>query len=337
MWSAQGYGVHGMEDLYTDPAGHPFQFAKLVLERSPLYMLGQWTGIPAEIHWAASARTVTSMRWAGVIFSVMIVLVTIPLLRRSRAARFWGLGMVLALIPMCSAAPMNRHLVFIGLGAMGLLGQLIAASMHRRFWRVPIAWRACRGALIGLMVIVHLVLAPIALVGLARYPFGPDELFASFQQLPADPDRRRDLIFVNHPLPMDILHLFTARAVDHEPLPRSAQILAPASTAILILRTDDHSLMVRPDSGFFSTPASRLGYSRESPLMQGQTLSLPTMTITVVEMTPDARPAAVLFRFKAPLEDASLQWVCWESGHFREFQPPPVGSTVELPASDLPF
>jgi len=84
------------------------------------------------------------------------------------------------------------------------------------------------------MVIVHLVLAPIALVGLARYPFGPDELFASFQQLPADPDRRRDLIFVNHPLPMDILHLFTARAVDHEPLPRSAQILAPASTAILI-------------------------------------------------------------------------------------------------------
>jgi hypothetical protein len=125
--------------------------------------------------------------------------------------------------------------------------------------------------------------------------------------------------------------------VDHESLPRSAQILAPASTGVLIVRKDDRSLLVRPHSGFFTTLGSSLGYSRESPLVQGQTLSLPSMRITIVEMTQDGRPAAVFFRFNVPLEDASLQWICWESGRFREFRPPAIGGTVLLPASGLPF
>jgi len=336
-WSAQGYGVNGIEELYTDPGAHPLRFAQMVLERAPLYMLGQWTGIPAEINLVLSGRGVAAMCWGGVMVAAIVGLVLLPLLRRSRVARFWGLGMLLATIPMCSATPMNRHLVFIGLGAMGLLGQFFAAALHPRFWRRPLAWRASRAVLIGLMVCIHLVLAPIGLALIARYPFGRSEFLASCHALPSEPERGRDLIFVNHPLPMEILHLLTTRAVDHEPLPRSAQILAPASTAVLILRTDDHSLLVRPDSGFFSMPVSRLGYSREHPLTSGQTISLPSMRITIVEMTRDARPAAVLFEFNVPLEDASLQWICWESGRFREFRPPAVGGAVRLPASGLPF
>lgn len=74
---------------------------------------------------------------------------------------------------MCSAALMNRHLVFIGLGAMGILGQLIASSLHPRFWNVPRGNRRFRATLIVLLVGLHLVLAPIALAFLSRYPFGP--------------------------------------------------------------------------------------------------------------------------------------------------------------------
>jgi hypothetical protein len=54
-------------------------------------------------------------------------------------------------------------------------------------------------------------------------------------------------------------------------------------------------------------------------------------------MTGDDRPAAVQFRFAAALDDASLQWVCWESGGFYEFRPPAVGEAVTIPASGLPF
>jgi hypothetical protein len=331
-WSVQGYGVNGMDDLYTDPAVHPLRFAVNVLQRSPLFMLAQWTAIPVEIH-LAFPKLLALMWCAGVIVSLIMLLVLIPLLRRNRVARFWGLGMLLATIPMCSAAPMNRYLVFIGLGGMGLLGQFLAASFNPRFWRQPIAWQA----LIGLLVCIHLVLAPIGLLFLSRYPLGPDELLDNFHSLPSVPESDRDLIFVNHPLPMDVLHLFTARAVDHESLPRSAQVLAPASSVVLITRMDERSLLVRPDGGFFMTIPSRLGYSREHRMLAGQIISLPSMKITIVEMTSDARPAAVLFQFNMPLEDASLQWVCWDSGKFRKFTPPTVDESVRLPASGLPF
>jgi hypothetical protein len=336
-WTAQGYGVHAVDVLYTDPGANPLVFAKNILERAPLYMLGQWTAISAEIHLGLSARNLTIFYATAIFISLLVFLILIPLVRRSRVARFWALGMLLSTILICSAAPMNRHLIFIGLGAMGLLGQFLATSLHPRFWRGPLVRRAAYAIVITLLVTTHLIVSPIALAILARYPLGPDEMLDGFHTLPSVPDRTRDLIFVNHPLPMDLLDLFTARAVDHDPLPRSAQILAPASTSVQITRPDDRSLLVRPDNGFFSTTTSRLGYDPNHPPLPGQTLSLPSMKITILEMTPDARPAAVLFQFNVPLEDPSLQWISYQSFSFQEFHPAPIGTAVRLPASGLPF
>ena len=95
-WSAQGYGVYGIEELYTDPGAHPLRFALIVLQRAPLYMLGQWTGFPAEVHWAVSARFVSVMWCAGVLVLMLLAVIVIPAARRSRVVRFWALGMVMA-------------------------------------------------------------------------------------------------------------------------------------------------------------------------------------------------------------------------------------------------
>ncbi len=336
-WSAQGYGVHAVDVLYTDPLGHPLAFVQNVIERLPLYILGQWTAFPAEVAMVLSPRGAALMWCGGVAVSALVVLIFLPLLRRSRVARFWGLGTLLAAIPMCSAAPMNRHLVFIGLGAMGLLGQFLAASLHRQFWRGSLAWRAALGTIVGLTVGIHLAIAPVAFAFIARNAPAPQNLLDSLHAIPLTPDRNRDLIFVNHPIPMEILDLLTARAVDHDPLPRHAQILAPASTAISVSRIDDRSLLVRPDGGFLSSAVSRLGYSGKYFNPSDEAVALPIMRCHVVETTTDGRPAKVLFHFNVPLEDASLQWLYWEDGEFRKFRPPAVGSTIRLPPSGLPF
>jgi hypothetical protein len=335
-WIAQGYGVNAMEDLYFDPAADPLRFARFAIERAPLYLFGQWSGFPVEIFLALPRGTATKW-WIGLVVLGVIAIAFIPLLRRSRIARFWGLGMLLATAPICAAVPMNRNLIFVGLGAMGLLGQFLAAALGAKFWRRPLLWRACQGVLVGALAVIHLVIAPVGLAVLARFPCGPDPMLDAFQTLPVVPRSDRDMIFVNFSWSMHMLDLLTARAVDGEPLPRSAQILAPASTEVTVTRTDENTLLVRPDRGYFVYLASGMGYSRDSPLAPGRTIDLKTMKITITETTADGRPAAVLFRFNTPLEDQSLQWICWKSGRFQEFQPPPVGSTVSLPASGLPF
>jgi hypothetical protein len=343
-WSAQGYGVFAMEDLYIDPGTAPLTFAQTLLVRAPIALLGQWSGIPPEIHLGLSSRGVAIMWAAGLASTTAIVAVLYPLLRRSHITQFWALGMALATILICTTAPMNRQLIFVGLGAMGLMGQLFAAALRHHLPSITFVWWTARAAVIGALVLIHLILAPIALAITSRWPFGPDEVLATFHELPLVPEPSHDLVFVNHPWPMEMLDLLSARAVDGDPLPRRARVLAPASTAVNIERTDERTLVVRPERGFMCLPGSRLGCSRKQPFEVGQTipamnqtLAPPWMEATILEMTEDHRPAAVQFRFAVPLENESLQWLCWDDWRFREFHPPAIGQSVWLEASGLPF
>jgi hypothetical protein len=61
-------------------------------------------------------------------------------------------------------------------------------------------------------------------------------------------------------------------------------------------------------------------------------MSLPSVKITILELTPDARPAAVLFHFNTPLEDQSLQWICWRTqpkpASFPEWRSPGLSMSI---------
>ena len=71
------------------------------------------------------------------VFLTLLFAVLSPLLRREPVARFWALGMVLSLIPICATFPMDRLLFFVGLGAAGLLAQFLAVA----FGVVNGSWR----------------------------------------------------------------------------------------------------------------------------------------------------------------------------------------------------
>jgi hypothetical protein len=51
------------------------------------------------------------------------------------------------------------------------------------------------------------------------------------------------------------------------------------------------------------------------------------MTAEVIAMTGDGRPAEAAFRFDVPLEDPSLEWLCYRGGRFEPFTPPAVGES----------
>ena len=117
-------------------------------------------------------------------------------------------------------------------------------------------------------------------------------------------------------------------------MPRHLRILMSSRLRpVAVHRIDAHTLAVRPEAGFLNGIVDPLFRGRDRPLLLGQQVELPGMTVEVTELTADNRPAEATFRFAVPLEDASLRWLKWEDGSFVPFDPPAVGEKVELPSS----
>jgi hypothetical protein len=74
----------------------------------------------------------------------------------------------------------------------------------------------------------------------------------------------------------------------------------------------------------------RLFRSPDVPFRVGDRVELGRMSVEIESMTDDLRPKEALFRFSAPLEDASWRWLTWHDGQFVSFVPPAIGETVEL-------
>ena len=131
-YSSLGYGALG-SDFYVDPGREPLVFAATALERAPLYLLGQWAVPPAEVYTAFSS--VARAQYLGAwFFLAVMVYVLFPLVRSSPVARFWALGMLFSIVPICAVVADNRNLMFVGFGAMGLLAQFVGAMFEQQAW-----------------------------------------------------------------------------------------------------------------------------------------------------------------------------------------------------------
>jgi hypothetical protein len=154
------------------------------------------------------------------------------------------------------------------------------------------------------------------------------------------------------------LYLPCMRAAMGLSVPKRVRALANGLYPIHIRRPDAHTLVVQPEGGFLRPPGERLegdtvdhgpmylGYTMQimdrlfrsstTPMRMGEKITLSGMEVEVISLTPDERPAAARFRFDRPLEDASLLWIRWKDGDYEPYRPPPVGTSVTLPAVQLP-
>ena len=87
-------------------------------------------------------------------------------------------------------------------------------------------------------------------------------------------------------------------------------------------------LRVRVADGLFD-PRSEARSPRLA-LQQGQKVVLSELTVEVVELTPDGRPALCDFVFARPLESFQYVWRVWRDGRMQEFTPPALGAQLEV-------
>jgi hypothetical protein len=167
---------------------------------------------------------------------------------------------------------------------------------------------------------------------------------------PADPQIVHQHAIVTHTPTVFFTGLAQiSNALEGKSIPSKIFVLASSLYAVEIERTDGHTLVVRPEGGFLLRPGTGPPGRSLPPFPRGQFFQtaewlwrgadepFPTeaivhdgITIEVLELTDDARPSAVAFRFPFPLEDPHWRWVSWHKGGFVGFQPPSIGKSVRL-------
>ena len=343
VWAAMGYGVHGVE-AYADPISQPGRFLLGVAEIGPVLLTGQWASPPSDMYVFYDAF-LPGLRLAVWAFSLVVVVlisaIMIPLLRRDALARFWAAGMLLSLLPVCASTnfPMDRLLMFVSLGAMGLLGMFLVAVFERwyesrRVVRSFLTTRRARFAAI-LLVVIHLVVGTVSLPIRAALPAGPEDFTGQlYVTLPPDePLEGKTVVAVNAPAAGLVGLMPVIRAVTDQTVPEHTRVLGPSLSAMNVTRTAPDTLVITPATGWLDWAYDGIVRSSDFPLATGQRIELAGMTVEILALAEDHRPAKASFTFDVPLDDPTLIWLQWREGGFVPFTPPPIGETIELPAT----
>jgi hypothetical protein len=312
-----GYGLFAVAPMFVNPVDQPWPFARRLAEHGPLLLASQWLGLPLDT-WTRPTRLVALAALA------VIGLALIPLLRRDAVARFWGLGQVLALIPLGAAPLSSRYTFFVGVGAMALLVAFVAWTFEGIRGRWPPIPHVAGGALAVALVVLHVTVSPARLARTAgHFTEGTAALERSAEGLAPDaavPDQR--VIVVKAPRDVFVVLGVLVRSATNQPISRRTLALTYTTAPVRVSRVDDRTVVVSPEG-----PQEFLIAQRG--LRPGETITLTGVTFRVDALSPDGRPLETRVTFDVPLEDRALKWVRWsDSGAYVPFTPPAMGQTV---------
>ena len=339
VYSGFAFGAGG-SGFYVDPLRDPAGFLAALWQRAPILLLGQWTPVAADFAGVSdpTQNPTHGLQLAGLAVVGVLAVLLAPRLRRDPAARFWAAGALLALVPISATGPQNRLLFFVGIGSMALLAMLVDDWVDARRRGASRWWTWPAGAVVGLLLLSHLVLAPVAgWVILHLQSQANEALMRAMETLPGDPAlAEQNLVLVNPPD-----HTYTVgtipviRGVAGEPVPDRIRVLSVGASPVHVTRVDARTLDVHIEYGLFSTPISRYFRSGVRGFEIGQRLAIADLEVEVLSLAPNRGPDRLRYRFAVPLEDPSLRWMAWQ-GRERVWAPlvlPRVGETVSLPPS----
>ena len=329
LYSGLGYGVQG-SSLYIDPGTRPILFLKALAERWPLLLAAQWWQAPVDL-WLLLPRPaqVTASALAALPAAAVAALLW-GLLRRDELARFWAVGMALSLVPLCAAFPMDRLLVFSGIGAFALMAMLCEAC---GVWLWQVAGGAgWRRRATQVLVVLHVPVAAFFLVARTlTLPTLGAFFTAGARAAPRGPEvPRQTFVFVNgNDFPVAYSYIVRV-AMGEAAVPRAVAQLAPMTTTNAVEREDERTLVVAPRNGFLGMAVDRLLADPDRRFSPGETIRRPDFLAEVREVTGDGRPRRVAFRFRQPLEDPGYRWLYWNDGHLVPFPLPAVGQSTTI-------
>jgi hypothetical protein len=266
---------------------------------------------------------------ALVVIVAFVVLVR-PLWRGSSVLRFWSLGALLALVPVCASFPHDRLLLGAGVGVMAIVAELLLHAFRtRQKWSGRLTLAVVGG--------LHLVLAPLLLPARAALVSDFNRVLgAADRSIPSDARvSTKSVVLLNPPLDPVAAYLPVYRQALGEPRPRSLLWLSTGVTDLAVTGVDDHSLRLRAGSGFLSSSTQLMLRDAKRPPRLGEIIELEAASIQISEACADGRPREILVHFRKPLGSQDLLLFEWRGHGYVPFLPPREGATVIIPKLNL--
>jgi hypothetical protein len=335
FYISAGYGTRA-SSWYLDPFDRPLDYLQAAFTRRlPGYLMGGLTAIPGELSLAGSPL-VTGI---GLALVAIVLAVLAPSIRRRPELRFAAAAALSSLPLLCIVPPFSYKLLFPSAAVSLLLGVAVT-DMARRL-RAPASalrrWSAAalRSA-IGLVVVMHAVVAPAAALFLLRDFVDNTRIETrqvAWQSMDWPEDRESsDVYLINTPgtwtglfLPAEDFY-FTGRWV------RSYVPISFQAVTTEITRLDATTLRLRSQNGFLTGyfPQSLVALVRRDPRLRiGEDLSRNGYTI-VVDSVRDGVPDGLLVRVPRNLDDPSVWLLAYDGFRTRRVRPPRIGGTATL-------
>jgi len=336
-WKIHGYGTAG-PGIYTDPTVEPLQFLQEMMYRMPAYLVGQFLVLPSADFFSAMVITQT-LRTIGLVYSWIIVAllfwILTPLLRSSRLARFYGVGLLVSGVLICGQTPVGRSLWFVGFGAIGLLALYIEQFLGR-FRALPLSPRLLRVTtpFTTFVVVLHLWVSPLLFITYGQLVgYGDTIVDTHYLHLPDDgPPGKKVLILstwnyygsIEYPLLKD--RGLAVGSKPSRPPPSITHIVAltEGSEEFVLTRKDADTLLVNATK--YIEGGLRSGHYGFN---MGDRVVLNEVEMEVLAVTPSRRARMVEYRFK-PGVLATYEPIRWNRGKFEPTTLPAIGESVTI-------
>ena len=328
-YSMMGFGADNVPGFYVDPLNHPLLYAIATLLRAPVYLLGQLGMLPISPTIYIVPRF---MQNAGYAFTALLLIVIIPLFRNNRAVRFWAVGTILALLPVCAVEVDERNLLFVGIGAMGLMAQILL-WLRENATPMPRLWRAACTVLVWQFILFHIVLvAAVYQFKNTYFSFTQHAVAMAEKSLPFESEKNASrFILVNTPVQFYFVSNVVVLSAIHNHL-KPLTGLASGMKPLTMIRTDRSTLTITADEGSLTGLEQLQVKDPSCGQRPGDRFELDAMAVEVLEAR-DGMASSARFRFKVPLDDAQLRWFCWQENGYVPFTLPAVGETIKLQAA----
>jgi len=327
-----GYGSGGGGG-YIDPGADPLRFGQAMLLRLPSLLVAELYGVsssvlhllpyPTQLLYATGAAGVLLITfWAGQYVDLW----------STRLARFFGLGAVLALVPVCAAESNDRLLLNAEFGLSAVLAMLFVRMVGRRHdYQGVGAWGA--KFVVGALMLVHLLIFPIATAGFSLAM--RDLILVPSHDEPtslpdAGPDSRDQVLLVNPPQALFVGYYPVTRRYFGFHNASSMQALASGNQALTLTVLGERTVRMSAPLGFGEEVSRDF---LKHPFKVGDQVRTGRFTVTIEDVLASShKPRTVRFDFDTPLQAAPWRLYQWGDRGYEPFTLPAVGQSVTLPA-----